>query len=97
MSVTAAMFTGVSGLLNNGEAINVIGNNIANVNTAGYARRQLDLASVPPADNLTAGGGVEVSSIRAIRRDSLNVKSIQEYHSGDKKSDPSSPIAGQRA
>ena len=36
MSITSAMFTGVSGLINNGEAINVIGNNIANVNTTGF-------------------------------------------------------------
>ena len=36
MSITSAMFTGVSGLLNNGEAINVIGNNIANVSTTGF-------------------------------------------------------------
>jgi len=36
MSVTTALFTGVTGLLNNGEAINVIGNNIANVNTTGF-------------------------------------------------------------
>jgi flagellar hook-associated protein 1 FlgK len=47
--------------------LDVVGQNIANVNTAGYARRELDLTSVPPADFLSAGGGVEVESIRAIR------------------------------
>jgi len=36
MSVTSAMFTGVSGLLANAEGINVIGNNLANVNTVGF-------------------------------------------------------------
>ncbi len=36
MSVTSAMQTGVSGLLTNGEAISVIGNNLANVNTIGF-------------------------------------------------------------
>lgn len=36
MSVTSAMQTGVSGLLTNGEAISVIGNNLANVNTTGF-------------------------------------------------------------
>ena len=30
MSLTSAMFTGVSGLVTNGDALNVIGNNIAN-------------------------------------------------------------------
>jgi flagellar hook-associated protein 1 len=47
--------------------LDVVGQNIANANTAGYARRQLDLGAVPPADNLSAGGGVEVTTIRAIR------------------------------
>jgi flagellar hook-associated protein 1 len=47
--------------------LDVVGQNIANVNTAGYARRQLDLAAVPPTDRRSAGGGVEVSTIRAIR------------------------------
>ena len=36
MSITSALFTGVSGLINNGESMNVIGNNIANVNTVGF-------------------------------------------------------------
>ncbi len=36
MSVTSAMQTGVSGLITNGEAISVIGNNLANVNTIGF-------------------------------------------------------------
>jgi flagellar hook-associated protein 1 len=47
--------------------LDVVGQNVANVNTAGYARRQLDLAAVPPTDRLSAGGGVEVTTIRAIR------------------------------
>ncbi|HEX9022815.1 MAG TPA: flagellar hook protein FlgE [Geobacteraceae bacterium] len=36
MSITSAMQTGVSGLMANGEAISVIGNNLANVNTTGF-------------------------------------------------------------
>ena len=36
MSVTSAMQTGVSGLMTNAEAISVIGNNLANVNTVGF-------------------------------------------------------------
>jgi flagellar hook protein FlgE len=36
MSITTAMQTGVSGLLANGEAISVIGNNLANINTTGF-------------------------------------------------------------
>ncbi|HEY3380286.1 MAG TPA: flagellar hook-associated protein FlgK [Vicinamibacterales bacterium] len=47
--------------------LDVVGQNIANINTPGYARRQLDLASVPPTDRLSAGGGVDVVGIRSTR------------------------------
>ena len=36
MSITSAMQTGVSGLMANGEALSVIGNNLANINTIGF-------------------------------------------------------------
>jgi flagellar hook protein FlgE len=36
MALTAALFTGVSGVNSNGNAMNVIGDNIANVNTVGF-------------------------------------------------------------
>ncbi len=36
MSLVATLFTGVSGLLGNAKAMNVIGDNIANVNTVGF-------------------------------------------------------------
>lgn len=51
--------------------LDVVGQNIANVNTAGYARRQVNLASVAPSDRLSAGGGVDVVSIRAARDEFL--------------------------
>jgi flagellar hook-associated protein 1 len=51
--------------------LDVVGQNIANVNTAGYARRQIDLASVAPNDQLSAGGGVDVVGIRALRDEFL--------------------------
>jgi len=46
--------------------INITGQNISNVNTAGYSRRRTDFAEVP----MPAGGGVEVEGVRSIR-DSL--------------------------
>lgn len=36
MSITTAMYSGISGLYTNGEAMSVIGNNISNVNTIGF-------------------------------------------------------------
>jgi carbamoyl-phosphate synthase large subunit len=47
-----------------------------------------------PCITTIPGAAAAVNGIRAIRRESLNVKSIQEYHSEDKRSDPSSPTAG---
>jgi flagellar hook-associated protein 1 FlgK len=47
--------------------LSVVGQNVANVNTAGYARRVVDLASVAPADARSAGDGVEVQAIRSAR------------------------------
>ncbi|MCK5098238.1 MAG: flagellar hook protein FlgE, partial [Desulfobacteraceae bacterium] len=38
MSLSSSLFTGTSGLKNMGNAMQVIGNNIANVNTVGFKR-----------------------------------------------------------
>ena len=42
MSLTASMWTSVSGLLVHGEKMNVIGNNISNVNTVGFKGARMD-------------------------------------------------------
>lgn len=47
--------------------LDVVGQNIANVNTPGYTRRVVTLADVPPPDRYRAGGGVEATGIRALR------------------------------
>jgi flagellar hook-associated protein 1 FlgK len=47
--------------------LDVVGQNLANVNTVGYTRRVIDLAEVPPTDPLSAGRGVEVVQIQALR------------------------------
>jgi flagellar hook protein FlgE len=67
MSLTSAMLTGVSGLLANGQAMNVIGNNIANVNTVGFkGARSLfsDLLSESTGDNSQVGKGVQMQSVQ---------------------------------
>jgi flagellar hook protein FlgE len=69
MSVTSAMFTGVSGLLANGESMNVIGNNISNVNTVGFkASRSLfsDLLSQTSGNNAQVGKGVQLQAVQNI-------------------------------
>lgn len=69
MSVTSALFTGVSGLLANGDAMNVIGNNISNVNTIGFKQgRSLfsDLLSANIGNNSQIGKGVQLQSVQNI-------------------------------
>jgi flagellar hook-associated protein 1 FlgK len=59
--------------------LDATGQNIANVNTAGYTRRVIDFASVPPADpRLSAGYGVEVLGVRAVRDNLLDRRLYQE-------------------
>jgi flagellar hook protein FlgE len=60
------MFTGVSGLINNGEAMNVIGNNISNVNTIGfkYGRTLFsDMLSANIGNNSQIGRGVQIQKV----------------------------------
>jgi flagellar hook-associated protein 1 FlgK len=61
--------------------LEVTGNNIANVNTAGYARRTIDFAAVKPESSLSAGNGVEVQGIRSIRDRLLERRVLEEVPS----------------
>ena len=47
--------------------LDVVGQNMANVNTEGYTRRSLVLAELPPSDPYNVGRGVEVVGVRALR------------------------------
>jgi flagellar hook-associated protein 1 FlgK len=47
--------------------LEVTGQNIANINTPGYARRTVNFAEVPPTDPLKAGGGVIATGATAHR------------------------------
>lgn len=66
MSVTSAMFTGVSGLLANAEGINVIGNNLANVNTVGFKSGRMlfsDVLSANIGNNSQIGRGTQIQKV----------------------------------
>jgi flagellar hook protein FlgE len=66
MSITSAMFTGVSGLLANAEGINVIGNNLANVNTIGFKTGRMlfsDMLSVGTVNSSQVGRGVQIQKV----------------------------------
>ena len=60
MSLTASMWTGVSGLLTHGEKMNVVGHNIANVNTVGFKSQRMDFQDFIYADSYSASGPVQI-------------------------------------
>lgn len=63
MSITSAMFTGVSGLLSNAEGINVIGNNLSNVNTIGFKSGRMlfsDMLSTSIGNGSQVGRGTQI-------------------------------------
>lgn len=60
MSLTAGMWTGVSGLLSHGEKMNVIGNNIANVNTVGFKGQRMDFADFIYQDSFSTAGITQI-------------------------------------
>jgi flagellar hook-associated protein 1 FlgK len=47
--------------------LDVAGQNIANVNTPGYARRVVDLAAIAPYGTGSSGGGVDAVGVRSLR------------------------------
>jgi flagellar hook protein FlgE len=66
MSITSAMFTGVSGLLANAEGINVIGNNLANVNTVGFKSGRMlfsDMLSANIGNESQIGRGTQIQKV----------------------------------
>jgi flagellar hook-associated protein 1 len=63
----SSLSVATSGLTAARMGLDVTGHNIANINTPGYSRRTLQLAEVPPTDGTSAGRGVEVLQIRALR------------------------------
>lgn len=66
MSITSAMFTGVSGLLANAEGINVIGNNLSNVNTIGFKSGRMlfsDMLSADIGNSSQIGRGTQIQKV----------------------------------
>lgn len=69
MSITSAMFSGVSGLLANSEGINVIGNNLANVNTIGFKYNRMlfaDMIYVDVGNGSQIGRGTQIQKIDTV-------------------------------
>lgn len=69
MSITSAMFSGVSGLLANAEGINVVGNNLANVNTIGFKYNRMlfsDMMYVDVGNGSQLGRGTQIQKIDTV-------------------------------
>ena len=64
MALTGALFTGVTGINANGNAMNVIGDNIANVNTVGFKSSRATFFDLLSADvgGLKVGSGTRLAS-----------------------------------
>src|ERR1035438_2704522 len=72
MSLTSAMYTGISGLLANANALNVEGNNLANVNTVGFKEGRTlfstmlstSIGNNAQVENSQVGDGVKVQAVQ---------------------------------
>ena len=78
--LNAGLFIGLSGLQAQQSALNVVGHNIANVNTPGYSRQRADLSS-----NLSVvegqvyfGTGVSLNTVQGIRDRFLDLQIYRE-------------------
>jgi flagellar hook-associated protein 1 FlgK len=77
--LNAGLYVGLSGIQAQQAALNVVGNNIANVNTPGYSRQQADLTAnqALASGGVYFGTGVTLSDVQGIRSQFLD---LQLYH-----------------
>jgi flagellar hook protein FlgE len=68
MSITNSLYIGISGLQAHGEAISVVGDNIANASTVGYKRNRAEFSDVlgGQLDSQRLGGGVRLSGTQTM-------------------------------
>src|SRR5689334_23470281 len=69
MSIFTSLYTGTSGLEAHGDAINVVGDNIANVSTIGFKESRAEFADViggQVANGQSAGAGVRMAGTQTL-------------------------------
>ncbi len=69
MSILRAMYAGVSGLGAEGQALGVVGDNVANVNTVGFKSQRAifqDILGRSVGSSASAGAGVEMASVQQL-------------------------------
>ena len=77
--LTSSLFIGLSGLQAQQSALNVVGNNIANVNTPGYSREVSNLMSNPSQvqGQNYFGSGVSLDTVMSVRDKFLDLQLAQ--------------------
>ncbi|HPS94264.1 MAG TPA: flagellar hook-basal body complex protein, partial [Deltaproteobacteria bacterium] len=60
MSISSSLFSGISGLSTNGNAMSVIGDNIANVNTIGFKSSRTTFQDVLAQSVATSSGTSQI-------------------------------------
>ena len=91
MSLNAILNNGVSAVQTNSAALRATSGNIANVNTPGYSRRVVNLATQAPGGQL---GGVEIASIQRVVNDYLD-KEVLDAGAASARYDVQSSLMGQ--
>ena len=68
MSITNSLYIGISGLLAHGEAIGVVGDNIANTSTVGFKRERASFSDLLGGElaGRAAGGGVHLGASQSM-------------------------------
>jgi flagellar hook protein FlgE len=69
MSILRAMYTGVTGIAAEGQALGVVGDNIANVNTVGFKQQRAIFADIlggSIGNKNQAGAGVRIASVEQL-------------------------------
>src|SRR4051812_47360057 len=68
MTITNSLYIGISGLQAHGEAISVVGDNIANVSTVGYKRNRASFSDMlgGEIDSQRLGGGVRLAGTQTM-------------------------------
>ncbi|HVO57225.1 MAG TPA: flagellar hook-associated protein FlgK [Dongiaceae bacterium] len=79
-NLTAGLNIALQSMLAEQGAIDTTSNNIANVNTPGYARQRVDLEETPPIQigNITYGTGAQLKQVLSLRDSILDLRVNQE-------------------
>ncbi|HEY0487248.1 MAG TPA: flagellar hook-associated protein FlgK [Mycobacteriales bacterium] len=101
MSTFSGISTALSALYAQRRALDVAGQNIANINTEGYSRQRADLQSVgaPAVPSMfavydDAGGGVDVNSVERLRDTFLEQRGRSEHSQGSYLEQRKTDLAG---